>query len=211
MDAYGQSHVVVHHKGKAGARKKDQMVPYNQNLMSPLYQDQTGAYNQGQADEYDLSHVVPYHRDHANAWDQDRMAVWNENRMSAFNLNPIGTHHRGQTVAHNPGFVDTYGQDQIDTYHQSEIDSHQLPYMNPQFTGGIEDITKSFKFPKSIRTRQNQSPDRDQVHDGSHSAASYHRAIGNTNAHKNSLVPDTSRLYRMKNHKNPRSKSQQKE
>ena len=191
MDAYDQgqtnrydlSYIVDHHIGHAGARKKDKMVPYNQNSMSTHYQDHRDASDPGLMDVYGLSHVVAHHKGQAGAWNQDK--------MGAFNLNPIGTHHRGQ----------------MDTHRQSEIDSHQPSYMSPQYTSDVDDLSKIFTCSKPIKTRRNQSPDRRQVHHGSHSTIPYRTAFRNPNVDVDNPVFDTSRVLRTKHSENPRSRS----
>ena len=202
-DGYGLSHVIAHQRGRASARKKDKMPAYDQNLMSTYYQGHADAYNPDQTDGYSLSHVVAHHEDHADAWNQDQIAAWNQYQMGAFNVNPTGTHHRGQTG--------TCGQGQVDTYHQSEIDSHKPSYMNPQYTGDVDDSTKIFQFPKPIKTRGNQPPDRHQVPDGSQSAMSYHAAFRNRKAQKDTSFLDTSKITNVNLPKNPRSRSKRKE
>ena len=149
------------------------------------YQDHTDAYNPGQTDGYGLSYVVAHHRGQAGARNQDQMGAYNQNSMSNY--------YQDHTDAYNPGQTGTYGQGQIDTHHQCEIDSHQPRYIKP------------------IRTKANQLPDREQVHDGSQSAMSYHAAFRNLKAQKATSFLDTSRITTVNLPKNPRSRSKRKE
>ena len=206
-EGYDLSYAVAYHKGKAGARKKDKVAPYNQNPVSTYYRNPTdasdlglmGDYGQGQTGGCDLSYAdawnqhqaaawnqhqaVAWNQHQAVAWNQHQAAAWNQNEMGTLNLNPVGTHHRGQTGAHNT---------------------------SPQHTSGLDDITKLFQFSNPIRTRVNQSPPRDQVHDGSQSAMPYHRAFPNTNLRDPSVLY-TFRLSDINFPKNPRSRSKRKE
>ena len=69
-DGYGLSHVIAHHRGQAGARKKDKMPTYDQNLM--------GAYGQGQTDQGDLSHIFDHHTGHPGARKEGYSDAWNQ-------------------------------------------------------------------------------------------------------------------------------------
>ena len=99
----------------------------------------------------------------------------------------------------------------MDTRHQSEIDSDQTTYMNPQCTNDVNELTKIFQTSRLITTRGNQLPDRRQVHDGSHSAMSYHTAVRKLKAQKDTSFLDTSRMTNVDLPKNPRSRSKRKE
>ena len=187
--------MIAHHQGKAGARKKDKGVAYNQDPVITYYQDPTDASNLGLMGDYGQGQTGGCDLSYADSWNQYQMAGWNQNEMSAHNLNPIGTHHRGQTGAHDPSLVDISGQGQTGAHHPS----------------GLDDLTTMFQFSKPIRTRGNQSPHSSQVHDEFHSVTPYRREFRNPNVQEDTTVLNTARLANVKLPKNPRSRSKRKE
>ena len=182
-----------------------------------------GVYGQGQMYGYDKNSMAAHHQGPTAAHDpklvsdcnQYQMSVWNKYQMGGLNLNPMGTHHQGPTDTCGPRLLDSWNQDQMgaldlnpmDTHHQSDIDSRQLSYMNPQNTNDADDLMTLFKSSKPIKTRVNQSPHGQKVHDGSYSVMPYRTALPYPTFHENIPVLDTARVLSSKHPKNPRSGS----
>ena len=175
------------------------------------------AYGKGQRDRHDLNinlHLRPigtYHQDHMGAYHPSLVGPWNQDSMGPYYTNPMGTYHQGQTGTHDRKLVGTYGQGQMDSHHQSEIDFHQQSYMNPQYTTDIDDITRFFQSSKPIKTKENQSPRRDRVHDGSRTARPDRLLYQNPDFQEPRPILDTYRINRKKPSRNPRTRSERPE
>ena len=213
IDAYG--------KGKMD--RHDPNINPHIHPMGTYHQDDAGAYdpgllaawNQEEMGPYIPNPMATYHQDYMGAYADIHVGPWNQDPIGPYNPNPMCSYHQDDTAAYDSSLLATwnqeqinYGQGQMDSHHQSEIDFHQPSYMNPQSATNIDDLTEIFQSPKLIKTRANQSPRCDRVHDGSRTARRDRSVYQNLDVQEPRPILDTSRINRKKPSRNPRTRSE---